>query len=297
MSFLRSVLPITYPMLRVRKHLRRVLLPPTQPDLRVLLYHDVAPAQFDDFARQLKWLARRWHFITPAEFETIVEGKKIPRWDSLLLTFDDGFASNLRVAQEILQPAGIQALFFVVTDFIEQPDASAARRFICKRLQAGDNSGALPVHWTNMSWADLAALHKLGHTIGSHTASHERLTADVAPTVLQDEIVAGADRLQTKLGVPVRHFAFPFGNFASFSREAMEVAAKRFDYIYSGLRGNNLPHPQRYSLRRDSQTPGDSMPLLGAFLEGASDVRYQPLNDVLDKWASVASSAQQGKRR
>jgi len=293
MSILRSVLPITYPVLRAGKYLRRVLSSEARPDLRVLLYHDVAPAQFDCFVSQLKWLGRRWRFITPSEFEAIVDGEEMPQQDSLLLTFDDGFASNLQVAQYLLQPAGIRALFFVATDFIEQTDAVAARRFICERLKAGVNPDALPVHWKNMSWSDLAVLRKLGHTIGAHTASHQQLCSGVHPEVMRQEIVGGADRLQANLGAPVRHFAFPFGNFVSFSKEAMAIAAQRFEYIYSGLRGNNLPHPQPYALRRDSQTPSDNMPLLGAFLEGASDFRYRPLNAVFDEWAGSLMPANQ----
>ncbi|AON56565.1 polysaccharide deacetylase family protein [Herbaspirillum seropedicae] len=285
MSILRSVLPITYPALRVMKSLRRTFTRTASPDLRVLLYHDVAPSAFDHFARQLRWLSQRWRFITPTEFEAIVDGRALPQQDSLLLTFDDGFASNLQVAQQILEPADIKALFFVASDFIDQSDTAAAHRFIHERLKVGSSPEALPAHWVNMSWNDLLKLRELGHTVGAHTASHERLTSRLPLNVMQHEIIAAADRMQEKLGAPVRHFAFPFGDFSSFSQEAMQVAAQRFDYIYSGLRGNNLPSPQRHALRRDSQTPGDSMQLLGAFLEGASDLRYRRLNKILDSWA------------
>ncbi len=290
MPLLRSLLPFAYPALRAGKMMRRLLAPSGTPALRVLLYHDVAPTQLNTFSRQLQWLQKRWHFLTPTQFEAIVDGSEKAREDSLLLSFDDGFASNRVLAEKVLKPLDIQAIFFVVSEFIDQPDAAASRRFIFERLKAGRSPEALPAHWTNMSWDDLQALRQLGHTIGAHTASHERLTSTLAPQVMEQEIIADADRLQARLGCPVRHFAYPFGDLASFSQQAMALAARRFDYVYSGLRGDNLPHPQRHALRRDSQTPLDSHGLLGAFLEGASDARYRRNNGVLDRWARDAGA-------
>jgi hypothetical protein len=82
----------------------------------------------------------------------------------------------------------------------------------------------------------------------------------------------------------VRHFAFPFGDFASFSMPAMRLAMTRFDFIYSGLRGNNCPDSMPCSIKRDSLKPDDPKSMVGAFLLGAGDFRYRRLNRILDSW-------------
>lgn len=284
MRLLRAVLPAAYPVFCSMRHVRRLIQGGASAELRVLLYHDIAPSEMELFRCQLAGLARRWRFISPIQFERIMCGDEALEQDSLLLTFDDGFISNRMVADQVLSPLGIQAIFFVVTDFIEQQDREAAREFICSRLKAGASPDALPAHWSNMGWADLRHLIQQGHRVGAHTATHERLLADVAQAVLLDEIVGGANRLEDHLDVPVRHFAYPFGDFRSFSSQAMIVAKSRFDFVHSGLRGINHPGRGCFAIRRDSTMPGDSLALVAAFLEGASDWRYRSGARMLETW-------------
>ncbi|MBU0587312.1 MAG: polysaccharide deacetylase family protein [Gammaproteobacteria bacterium] len=287
MDFLRPLLPVAYPMLRLSRLVRRVVpgAGAGAAELRVLLYHDIHPRQLDVFRDQLTDLSRRWKFITPVQFERVMRGEEPLRQDSLLLTFDDGFASNSQVAEQVLKPLGMQAIFFVVTEFVDQRDRLDARRFICDRLKAGTEPDALPEHWFNMGWTDLAHLIEQGHVVGAHTATHERLLSDVPEDVLRHEIINGADRLEDRLDVAVRHFAYPFGDFRSFSQQAMVIAKTRFDFVHSGLRGNNLPGSSSLVIRRDAVNTGDSHALIGAFLEGASDLRYHRAGQMLECWA------------
>jgi peptidoglycan/xylan/chitin deacetylase (PgdA/CDA1 family) len=281
---LRHFLPLAYPaFLATRALLRAIGV--KAPQLRVLLYHDVAPGELETFAETLRWLQKSWDFLAPSEFEEIMQGRRALARDSLLLTFDDGFASNRIVTERVLQPLGIHAIFFVVPAFIDQPDSASARAFICERLRAGISPALMPAHWKNMSWEDLSCLLELGQSIGAHTTSHERLTGDIDTGVMHSEIIGAADKLESKLSIRVRHFAFPFGDFASFSEPAMRLAMRRFDFIHSGLRGNNRPGSSPCTIRRESLKPGDRKSLVGAFLQGASDFRYRRLNEVLDQWA------------
>jgi len=288
---LRSLLPALYPVFSAGTSLRKAFGIPAAPRLRVALFHDVAPDEIPLFAAQMMWLQQSWTFASPDLFQRLMRGEVELEADTLVLTFDDGFASNRRVAEEVLRPLGIRALFFVATDFIAQPDPEAARRFIVNRLKIGGSVEELPRHMTNMTWEDLSALNAMGHVIGSHTASHARLGPELSSAELMHEVVVGADRLEDRLNVPVRHFAFPFGNIDSFSMEAMAISARRFDFVYSGLRGDNHPATSPCAIRRDSLSPTDGRHLVGAFLAGAADLRYQRSNALLDRWA--ASSAEQ----
>ena len=55
--------------------------------LRVLLYHDIAPEEHENFKRQLGWLSRHWTFISPEHFAAVISGDATIQNKSLLLTF------------------------------------------------------------------------------------------------------------------------------------------------------------------------------------------------------------------
>ncbi|SVC10897.1 uncharacterized protein METZ01_LOCUS263751, partial [marine metagenome] len=255
------------------------------PRLRVLLYHDIAPEEHEDFERQLGWLSRRWTFISPEQFTSFIKGEATIQNNSLLLTFDDGFASNLIVAEKILNPMGIQALFFVVSDLVDIEDNEEARQFIVRNVKLGTSMDKLPTYLSNMKWADLEALLEQGHMIGAHTRTHARLSEISSSDGLEDEIVCSADLLENRLGVRVEHFAYTFGDLASFSSQALRIAQKRFRYVYSSLRGNNTIGTSSFAIRRDVLTPSDSKALVGAFLEGGADFLYRSSLNNLDYWA------------
>jgi peptidoglycan/xylan/chitin deacetylase (PgdA/CDA1 family) len=254
--------------------------------LRVLLYHDIAPGDRSHFATQLQWLAQSWRFVSAEQFAAMVSGNEPILGKNLLLTFDDGFASNRVVAENVLNPMGIRALFFVVSDFVGLTDRTDARQFIARHIHPESCVDELPAHLHNMGWSDLEALLEQGHSVGGHTHTHARLSDVHGELNLEREIIGSADMIAHRLGITVEHFAFTFGNLGSFSEEALAAAVRRYRFIYSGLRGDNAKGASRYALRRDSMTAQDSTALLGAFLEGAADVFYARSRARLEKWAS-----------
>lgn len=292
MSFHHHILATAYYPLRTLKAVGRSLGFAPGNQLRVLLYHDIAPVDQANFAAQLRWLQRSWNFVSVGQFESMVSGKEPIHGRNLLLTFDDGFTSNRVVAEEILNPMGIRALFFAVSGLVGITDRFEARRLIAERIYPGTRAEELPVHWCNMGWGDLEALLEQGHAIGCHTGTHARLSGVDSHDGLEREITSSADTLEQRLGVAIDHFSYTFGNLASFSEEALAVARRRFRFIYSGLRGDNAQGVSPFALRRDSAEFQDefsnytvfSNRLLGAFLEGAADAHYAPSRARLDAW-------------
>ncbi|MDX2158254.1 MAG: polysaccharide deacetylase family protein [Hyphomicrobiaceae bacterium] len=110
---------------------------PQSHRLLILNYHrigDPAATSFDrevfstdaeGLDRQVRALKRRYRIIDAAEAEAIVVGKKRRPGLSILLTFDDGYRDNLEVAVPILRSHGVQAVFFLVTGFLEKPHTVA----------------------------------------------------------------------------------------------------------------------------------------------------------------------------
>ena len=103
-------------------------------DLRILAYHrvlDVADpdtfdfdlelisASSDQFREQMRLVNRRMHPLRFDEVLAIVDsGKRLPA-DAIVITFDDGYDDNYRIALPILRELGIPATFFVSTGHID----------------------------------------------------------------------------------------------------------------------------------------------------------------------------------
>ncbi len=299
LSLHHRILAGTYYPLKWAKAIGRSLGLTIPHRLRVLLYHDIAPQDQARFAAQLRWLAGTWTFVSPEYFAAMVSGEEPIRGSNLLVTFDDGFASNRVVAEEVLNPMGIRALFFAVSDFVDLVDRDDARSFIARHIQPGSHAGELPAHWYNMGWADLEAILEQGHSVGSHTRTHARLSDVTAECDLDREIVGSADTLAQHVGAPIDHFAYTFGDLASFSFQALAVARRRFRFVYSGCRGDNAGGVSPLALRRDSVATQNALldysifsnRLLGACLEGAADARYSTCRAQLDAWSLLVDAA------
>lgn len=102
-------------------------------DLRILAYHRVLPEPVEDFSFDIElvsaWAERfreqmlhlRNHFH-PMRFDEVLAmlqaGRRLPA-NAVVVTFDDGYEDNHRVAFPILRDLGVPATFFVATGHID----------------------------------------------------------------------------------------------------------------------------------------------------------------------------------
>jgi peptidoglycan/xylan/chitin deacetylase (PgdA/CDA1 family) len=93
----------------------------------VLLYHRVYDPGFDplllsvspdNFAAQMAYLRRRYAVLSLEELRAALAKGSVPR-GAIGVTFDDGYADNLRNARPILERHGIPATVFVATGYTE----------------------------------------------------------------------------------------------------------------------------------------------------------------------------------
>ncbi len=285
MALHHRVMATAYHVVKAAKTIGRPIGLSHRHALRVLTYHDIAPEEEERFAAQLRWLARSWRFVSAERFAAFVSGEEPIRGRNLLLTFDDGFASHRGVAERVLKPMGIRALYFAVSEFVAVEDRNQAREFIARNICPGSRAADLPDHCYNMGWSDLEALLEQGHSVGGHTRTHARLSQIATEVELEREIIDCANTLSDRLGTSIEHFAYTFGDIGSFSPEALAVARRRFRFIYSGLRGDNARVVSAWTLRRDAASPRDPLALLGAYLEGVADINYARSRSQLSSWA------------
>jgi peptidoglycan/xylan/chitin deacetylase (PgdA/CDA1 family) len=96
--------------------------------------------------------------------------------------------------------------------------------------------GALP-----LTREMLHAMDRAGITIGSHTRRHALLPNE-DPAVLRDEVAGSRRRLESCLGHPVTHFAYPDG---AFNRQAVEaVAAAGYRSAFTTCVHRDAVHPE-----------------------------------------------------
>ena len=284
MKFHHYLIAIIYPFKRLILFFKKFLFNVEPNELRVLLYHDIPQEKFNKFYQQLIILKKSWNFISPDEFSKIMDKKKKLKGRNLLLTFDDGYISNSLVAKNILDPLNIKAIFFVVLDFINIKNKRKAKEYVASNIYPSLKNEDVPNTYYNMNWTNLKELVNNGHTIGAHTKSHIRLSDIKNHNKLYDEIVMSTDIIEKKLNISIKYFAFPFGNKLSFSKDALLIAKKRFDFIFSGLRGDNNNTSKNYVLFRDSINIDFSKFLIGSFLEGNSDFYYKKSKYDMDRW-------------
>ena len=115
-----------------------------QGSLRVIAYHDIPLSQRDSLVIQLKWIKAQWNIVTPSQFEFMIRGDEPIIGDNVLITFDDGFISNRFIADEILNPMDIKAIFFVVSDFVSIKNSKQAQQFVANNIIPNSNIDNIP---------------------------------------------------------------------------------------------------------------------------------------------------------
>lgn len=204
---------------------------------RVGPFRDGAPPKLNvdpgAFREHMSVLARRANPVPIGDLVACVrEGRPFPR-GAVAVTFDDGYRDLMEFALPVLKEFRIPAAFFIVTGGIGATDA-------WNRIEGVPNE---PI----MSWDDLKRLRDEGMTIGSHSATH--VVLDGLPENQLKEEVGGSRRLlQERLGVPIRHFAYPQGRFSAAAESAVKSAG--YDAGWATRKGRPLAAGDVTAIRR-----------------------------------------------
>jgi peptidoglycan/xylan/chitin deacetylase (PgdA/CDA1 family) len=187
--------------------------------LPILGYHNVAMAPKDAlfkllyvspdrFERQL-WALRRLGLRGVSTGEGIARLNNGTSRGNVVITFDDGYADTLDAAAPLLKSYGFRATCYVVSNAVgtyNSWDAELLRE--SKPLMRRDQIE---------QW--LAA----GMEVGSHSVSHRRLL-ELPQDAARCEIAESRIALRSMLGVPINHFAYPFGQFTADTVELVRAA-------------------------------------------------------------------------
>jgi peptidoglycan/xylan/chitin deacetylase (PgdA/CDA1 family) len=200
-------------------------------DVRVLVLHGTPPRHAAALRQRLAWLADRFDLV---DFETFKRRWHEPTCPAsgrpaALLTFDDGLASQFDVAAPLLEELGTRGVFFVVPEF-SMLAGDAADRFYRDVLRSPADHPRLP-----LTPRQIRELADRGHTIGSHTFSHVRLSTTPADEV-DKQITAAVETLQGWTGRPVESFAWTFSSDA-ITPEAHRLACRQHAWCFAPCPG------------------------------------------------------------
>ncbi|MCH8181930.1 MAG: polysaccharide deacetylase family protein [Proteobacteria bacterium] len=170
------------------------------PGVRTVHY-DVSLA---DFERQMEEVSTRVRSVSGPLIQ-MMDGTHV------CLSFDDGTSDHLDGA-EVLAGQGLPAVFFIVVD----------------RLESKGYLGR----------ADVRRLAESGHTIGSHSMSHRRLTK-LSFEQRRKECERSKAALEDLIGAEVAWFAFPNGDYSLDCFIAAEIAGykvmRTMEWGYAGF--------------------------------------------------------------
>lgn len=244
--------------------------------VKILIYHDIPASRLEQFNDHIKALYNSYPFLTPNQFHAFMNGDYCMEGLHLLITFDDGFLSSKIAAMEILEPLKIKSFFFVTANFIGLTNEALWRRFVSQKIYDGlKHENEIGHEYAPMDWKDIIWLKNHGHTIGSHTLNHVRLSRLPTVDALASEIIGSGDILEKRLDMTINDFAYPFGDIGSISPEALALIQKRYKYCFSGLRGLNRPSTHPMSIFRDAINLGDTVDYLKLQAEDGLSLLYR----------------------
>lgn len=239
--------------------------------LRIVAFHGTGARSLEHLKAVVEgWRARR-PVAAPSEVDDLLAG----RWsgggaDRLLVTFDDGLATN-HAAAAWLARAGVRAVFFVVPSLVDRTVAEFVRYHAergvdaCAPVPNGDARG--------LSTAEVRELLSMGHRVGAHNFAHRDLGRLRDAADLRYEIDAALDAVGELTGAPCRDFAVGFGQPQNLSAEAAAHLQQRCPNVYMCHRGLNVAGRTPRFLLRHAPAPGHPLAFTRACLDGSADHR------------------------
>jgi peptidoglycan/xylan/chitin deacetylase (PgdA/CDA1 family) len=189
--------------------------------IAILMYHSICGSsnpkfkQFtvtpELFAEQMAYLHQ--HDYTPITVTQLInarsENKFILPEQSVVITFDDGFADFFTDALPTLKQHNFTATLYISTAFI-----NGTSRWM-RHIEEGER--------LMLTWDQLIEISGSGIECGAHTHSHPQL--DTLPfAAAQDEIVRSKKLLEDRLGKAVFSFAYPYGYYTAQVRGVVQEA-------------------------------------------------------------------------
>jgi peptidoglycan/xylan/chitin deacetylase (PgdA/CDA1 family) len=180
---------------------------------------------------------------------------------------------------EISAPAAKTELFKRISAAWEKGNTDREYLEFCKSNDA-DPAELRKEH--AITWEMLDSFRNDGHVeIGAHTVSHPRISSLGVESALS-ELKASRARLESRLGIECRHFAFPYGRSADCGPRDFDLAREAgFESAATTRKGLVSSNQDFFSLPRNTVNGArQSIPYANALLSGLAGVGARVLGRV-----------------
>ncbi len=174
-------------------------------DLLILCYHAVSEDWPTDFAVSPQRLGEQLHDLGRRGYRaaTLSEALEQPPGEkTLVVTFDDAYASVLERALPVMEELGVPGTMYVPTGYVS--GEGALEWDSMQRWLGTPHRDELRC----MSWDGVRGLARAGWEIGSHSVTHPDLRS-LADAELGEELIASKRRCEEELQRPCRSLAYP----------------------------------------------------------------------------------------
>ncbi|WP_167855182.1 polysaccharide deacetylase family protein [Hymenobacter wooponensis] len=164
------------------------------------------------FELQMGWLAAHgYRSISPMQLlQALEENQPLP--NSVVITFDDGYASLLQKALPILARYGFSATLFLTTESVGWPTYKNLPEF-------GDS---VPLEDRPLTWDEVRVLQAAGWSIEAHSRTHQN-HRNLTSAELQQEMGGSKAQIEACLHSAVQFYAFPYGKYTAGSLELLDA--------------------------------------------------------------------------
>ncbi|MGC8941928.1 MAG: polysaccharide deacetylase family protein [Sulfurihydrogenibium sp.] len=170
--------------------------------MKVLTYHNVdnppPEAKLKSLYVKPEKFEKHIKYLNKFKLKTVLSDEIESQKNSIILTFDDGYRDFIKNAYPILKRYNAKAIVFVVAGLTDRFNLWDWEKINVKK----------PL----MDWEELRFLVSEGFEIGSHTITHPFLTK-IPEKVAKSEIEDSKKILEDKLGVEVKTFCYPYGDY------------------------------------------------------------------------------------
>lgn len=209
----------------------------------ILMYHSIADNSDDPFSVPVNAFREQLAWLTDYGFEVVslsfllrsIQSKNYSALrKKVVITFDDGCRDFVTNALPILRHLGAPATVFLVTDFL------------------GGRASWKPsgTHELLMSELEVRYIKSQGISLGSHTATHARLTL-LDDGEMQRQLKDSYEKL-TELGESFYSFSYPWGQWTSRIADAVKIIG--YECALAVGEQTQLTAAHTYSLPRITMT-------------------------------------------
>lgn len=218
-----------------------------------------------EFREQLAWLRS-------SGFAALTVGRALNAGNTqekaVVITFDDGAATDLLVAAPLLREFGFSATFYLTSGFLGKHGYLNA--------------------------AQVRQLAAEGFEIGCHSRTHRYLN-DLDERLLEEEIIRPKHELEEIIRAPIEHFSCPGGRW---SRELVEIARRAgYKSVATSRIVRNSADANPYRLGRVAILRGTAMESFAQLCNGKGLLARQFRSSVLSGAKGILGNSLYGKLR